>query len=67
MSCLHTSELAILYFPNMDKESARRNFTKMIRKNAKLHNELISVGWSTNLRIITPLQLNIIYAFLGKP
>lgn len=67
MSCIHTSELALLYFPSMDKEAARRNFTRLIKNNKQLHRELTSVGWNTNMRIITPFQLNIIYTFIGKP
>lgn len=67
MSCLFTQELACLYFPSNSKRRARRLFTQMIIRNQELYAKLELEGWQTNMRILTPRQLDIIYSYVGRP
>lgn len=62
-----TNHLALLYFPYCSKTQARRNFTKQIRNNPALKHELEEIGWTTDRRFLTPLQIEIIEKYIGAP
>lgn len=67
MSCIFTQELAQEYFPSNSKTRARRLFTNMVKRNSMLYKALLEEGWTTNMRILTPRQVDIIYSYVGRP
>lgn len=62
------TELAQAYFPNtMNPDTARRNLSRWIKMNPKLMAELKEYGYYEHQKILTPMQVRIIYNYLGEP
>lgn len=61
------TELAIRYNPSLCVKSCRRILTEWISINIHLSAELQASGWNRNNRMLTPMQVGIIYRFLGEP
>lgn len=60
-------ELAILYAPDLTKESAGKRLSKWIGENRQLQEALIQTGWQKGKRLLTPLQVKVIVEFIGEP
>ena len=60
-------EIAIEYYPYVTAKVASRNFRKDIFLYPALITELEKVGLRKNQRKLTPLQLELIYKYLGLP
>lgn len=60
-------ELAILYGPELTKESATKRLAQWVRRNVRLHEGLINAGWMKGTRVLTPVQVEIIVHYLGEP
>lgn len=61
------AELAQLYFPEASKEAARKLFTSMVRRNVALQTALEPTMFNLSGRVVTPLQREILFSYLGKP
>lgn len=60
-------ELASLYLPNIQPASARRTLRNWINKNIALKNALIDAGYTNDAVLLTPIQVEIIFEYLGMP
>lgn len=60
-------ELAVLYGPDLKPESATKRLSKWVTVNTNLNLELQQKGWSKGKHLLTPLQVETIVNYLGKP
>ncbi len=60
-------ELAGFYNPCITEKSAVNTLMEWIKRNNKLYDELLDTGYRVRSRIFTPLQVNIIVHYLGRP
>ena len=60
-------ELALLYFPHLKQQSATISLRRWINTNVELKRRLISAGWQDYQKYLTPRQVEVFYAVLGKP
>ena len=61
-------ELAVAYFPDVKPETASKLLSKQITCNTPLLAALQATGYDhRTARRFSPLQLQIIYRFLGEP
>lgn len=60
-------ELAVLYAPELTKESAGRRLTKWVEGYGTLKEALLRNGWRKGQRLLTPLQVRTIVCFIGEP
>ena len=60
-------ELACLFLPMLNNRSASNQFRSWIKKNEKLKQALIDVGFQNRQKIYTPKQVQIIIEHLGEP
>ncbi|MCD7936283.1 MAG: DUF4248 domain-containing protein [Tannerellaceae bacterium] len=60
-------ELAILYAPGLQPESASKRLKSWLLANKELTSELYRWGWTRRSRILTPVQVSIIVRYLGEP
>lgn len=61
------SELAQLYLPNVSPAAARRTLSTWIEKNPKLKAALLETGYSDEAVLLTPLQVQLHFKYLGEP
>ena len=61
------TELALRYMPGAHPASARRMLRDWINANAELKNELFKTGYKERAILLTPMQVRIIFDYLGKP
>lgn len=61
------AELAQQYFPEATKETARKLFTSMVKRNTALQTALESTMFNLSGRMVTPLQREMLFRYLGKP
>lgn len=61
------TELSIRYNPHLSVKSCRRILFEWIEYNMPLSAELGATGWNRKNRMLTPMQVSIIYRFLGEP
>lgn len=61
------TELSMLYFPELSKRSANKQFKVWINRNEKLKQEMLEAGYKLGIRYITPRLLEIIFNHLGQP
>ncbi|WP_321481172.1 DUF4248 domain-containing protein [uncultured Bacteroides sp.] len=61
------NELAELYMPNVQLATARRTLHRWIARNAALQSELAATGYSIRAAILTPVQVELIFRYLGVP
>lgn len=64
---LTKKELASLYFPNSTPQSASVQLQRWINRNDSLKNELIRAGYMKGQHCYTPLQVELIFRYLGEP
>ena len=62
----HT-ELAMLYFRDIQPKSASTQLTRWINRDIELYEELLLAGDRKGQRLYTPLQLSILIDHLGDP
>jgi Domain of unknown function (DUF4248) len=60
-------ELALLYFPNSNKNSASTQLGRWIRQNENLRNQLYELDYKPRKKILTPSQVRLIVNFFGEP
>lgn len=61
------TEVAQAYFPHVEANTARRNLRNWIMLNTELSQRLLKAGYRPRQRYFTPMQLGILYEFLGEP
>ena len=62
------TDLAMLYFPELGKESARKKLKQFIREDLDLFKALKSAHFRKRQRTLdAPLQVKILVEFLGEP
>jgi len=64
---LSKSELAIRYNPNTTSHNAVRILRKWILHNLELMAELKKANYDYHNHLLTPLQIRIIFKYLGEP
>lgn len=60
-------ELAVMYFPNSTTSSARRQLKRWLMLNTTLWESLLEAGYINGQRVFTPLQVKLIFKYLGEP
>ena len=60
-------DLAMAYFPDRNKESAGKLLAREIHTNAPLMAELSKTAYSSQRKLLSPKQIQIIFSFLGEP
>lgn len=60
-------ELAQLYFPNIEKESASRMFSQWIYSCPELVQKLIEASWKKRSKYFTPKQVKILIGHFDAP
>lgn len=61
------SELAMMYFPDVSKETASRNFRRWIKHCAPMVKELEALGYDKNRQYLVKTEVEIIVKHLGEP
>lgn len=71
MNAKASAGLAMDYFPDVSKKQARRLFRQMVKKmgqkNPHFIEELEAVGFDISDRYYTPLQLQVLFRYVGEP
>jgi hypothetical protein len=60
-------ELALLYFPNSNKNSASTQLGRWVKQNENLKKQLEKLGYKPRKKILTPSQVKLIIDFFGEP
>ncbi len=60
-------ELAMMYNPDQCVDNALHTFSKWIRYNEKLSMELNEIGYNKFRRSFTPLEVRLLFKYLGVP
>ena len=61
------SELAMAYAPNLTPQSAVNRLMDWIRRNPELMEALDRTGYCKHQKLLTSLQVRIIFSYLGEP
>lgn len=64
---LSKKEVAFQYAPELGERGARQRLAAWIRYNPRLERALERAGYRKQQRVLTPLQVKIIYRYLGEP
>ena len=60
-------ELAMLYAPNLTPQGAVNRLIDWIRHNPELTESLLRTGYRKSQKLLTSLQVRIIFDYLGEP
>jgi len=62
------TELALLYFPNVCRESALKSFMSLVKSNPELVKRLVKeTHYRKTIHRFTPRQVDLVFEMLGKP
>lgn len=61
------NELAMLYCPFVEPDSASRQLRRWINENKPFYDALTAQGWKKGNRTFTSAQVEVIISFLGMP
>lgn len=61
------NELAMMYFPDVSKDAASRNFRRWIRQCPDMQKELRAVGYDKNRQYLLKAEVEVIVKYLGEP
>lgn len=64
---LEKSALAVRYFPELAPHQACNRLRRWMLRCTPLYAELLATGYRPTQRIFTPLQLKLIFRYLGEP
>ena len=67
MQALTIKELGQQYFPHSTSKSASTQLVRWLRHNKNLWADLAAAGYLKGQRILTPLQVALVYHHLGEP
>ncbi|RHJ81930.1 DUF4248 domain-containing protein [Parabacteroides sp. AM08-6] len=60
-------EICAMYFPHNTQASAGVQLKRWINYNDKLNQALIEAGYRNGQKLLTPLQVSLIFQYLGEP
>ena len=60
-------ELAQLYYPDHNYDSALRHFREEMHLTRGMWNEMVAEGYKENTKMLTRAQVKVIVKFLGPP
>ena len=60
-------ELAMMYFPDLSKESAGKNLRRWIHKCTELCREQEALGYDKNRKFYLKREVRLIVEYLGEP
>ena len=60
-------ELAMMYFPDVSKESAGRNLRRWIKRCTELYDELLAIGYDKHRQYYLKREVKLIITYLGEP
>lgn len=63
----YTKELAAMYFPNSTTRAATTQLKRWIQRNQELKDALHSANYEASQRIWTPMQVELLFQYLGEP
>lgn len=66
-SFLFKYDLAREYFPDVSPATARRLFSRELRHNASLWDDLLQAGYRPAQKRLTPRQVSIVFHYIGEP
>lgn len=61
------NELAMMYFPDVSKAAASRNFRRWIRNCPPMMKELDEMGYDKNRQYLLKAEVEVIVKHLGEP
>ncbi len=61
------NELAMMYFPDVTKDAASRNFRRWIRQCPPMMKELQAMGYDKNRQYLLKAEVEVIVRHLGEP
>ena len=61
------NELAMMYFPDVSKDAASRNFRRWIRQCPPMMKELQAMGYDKNRQYLLKAEVEVIVKHLGEP
>ena len=61
------NELALMYFPDVSKDAASRNFRRWIRPCPDMQKELRTIGYDKNRQYLLKAEVEVIVKYLGEP
>ena len=61
------NELAMMYFPDVSKDAASRNFRRWIRQCPDMQKELRAIGYDKNRQYLLKAEVEVIVKYLGEP
>ncbi|WP_300763942.1 DUF4248 domain-containing protein [uncultured Bacteroides sp.] len=61
------NELAMMYFPDVTKDAASRNFRRWIRQCPPMMKELQAMGYDKNRQYLLKAEVEVIVKHLGEP
>ena len=61
------NELAMMYFPDVTKDAASRNFRRWIRQCPPMMKELEAMGYDKNRQYLLKAEVEVIVKHLGEP
>lgn len=64
---MYKSELYSDMFPNLSVKSACRIMRKLIQQDPELKEALKAANFNKRSHILTPLQVRILYKYIGRP
>ena len=60
-------ELCAMYFPHSSQASAGVQLKRWISYNGKLNGALTEAGYRNGQKLLTPLQVSLLFQYLGEP
>ena len=60
-------ELAMAYAPDLSPEAAVNRLAQWFRLNRQLTEELRQTGYRPRQQVFTPMQVEVIFRYLGRP
>lgn len=64
---MYKGELALTYNPDMEPRAALRTLNQWVALSPGLTDRLEATGWRKTSRMLSPLQVRLIYDALGQP
>lgn len=61
------SELGLLYFPTSTPATACAHLMRWVKNCTPLYHKLCEQGYQTQQKYVTPLQVELIFQYLGEP
>lgn len=67
VKCCRKSELAALYFPDLDRDIAVQKLMRWVKKCGGLLESLLKCGYNSRNRTFSAREVRLIFSYLGEP